>query len=153
MALLKCPRCELNYMKEGERYCSVCRREMKGEEEAAPEVELCSACGERPAAQGEDLCLVCLREIHRLEGTTKAESASADAPLDPLAVSEMDEIEVETDTQDIPSSELGEIDRELSDDDGDEEEPLEEDDMEPASLEQLEEEELDALDEDEDEYS
>ena len=30
MALRKCPRCELNYIKDDEKYCNVCRREMKG---------------------------------------------------------------------------------------------------------------------------
>ena len=29
MALRKCPRCELNYIKDDEKYCNVCRREMK----------------------------------------------------------------------------------------------------------------------------
>lgn len=30
MALRKCPRCELNYIKDDEKYCNVYRREMKG---------------------------------------------------------------------------------------------------------------------------
>ena len=31
MGFIKCPRCELNYIREEEQYCSVCKREMKGE--------------------------------------------------------------------------------------------------------------------------
>ena len=51
MKLVKCPRCELNYITENEKYCKVCLREMKGE---APkdEVELCSVCNEAPALPG-----------------------------------------------------------------------------------------------------
>ena len=29
MALHKCPKCELNYIREGEDFCEVCKREMK----------------------------------------------------------------------------------------------------------------------------
>ena len=32
MKLVKCPRCELNYIQEGEKYCKVCYRELKGEQ-------------------------------------------------------------------------------------------------------------------------
>ena len=31
MKLVKCPRCDLNYIQETEKYCKVCLREMKGE--------------------------------------------------------------------------------------------------------------------------
>ena len=43
MKLVKCPRCELNYITENEKYCKVCLREMKGES-PKDEVELCSVC-------------------------------------------------------------------------------------------------------------
>ena len=51
MKLVKCPRCELNYITENEKYCKVCLREMKGD---APkdEIELCSVCNEAPALPG-----------------------------------------------------------------------------------------------------
>ena len=29
MALRKCPKCELNYIREGEQYCNLCMRAMK----------------------------------------------------------------------------------------------------------------------------
>ena len=51
MGYIKCPRCELNYMPDTERYCSVCKREMRGEDEH-DEIELCSACGENPVVRG-----------------------------------------------------------------------------------------------------
>ena len=47
MNLIKCPRCDLNYIREDEKYCKVCLREMKGEKQLE-EMELCSICNEEP---------------------------------------------------------------------------------------------------------
>ena len=83
MALHKCPKCELHYIREGEEYCEVCRREMKraqargkhpDEEGDDDEVVMCSECGEAPAVRGSDLCAACLREQKRqveLENATE----------------------------------------------------------------------------------
>jgi hypothetical protein len=64
MKLIKCPRCELNYIQEGEKYCKVCYREMKGEQ-AQDEMELCSVCNAAPALPGKDVCLSCLKEMQQ----------------------------------------------------------------------------------------
>lgn len=79
MALRKCPKCELNYIREGEQYCNVCLRAMKSSRQQAAEqpVEeetLCSECGEAPAVRGFDLCEACLREQKR---QAELESAAA----------------------------------------------------------------------------
>lgn len=145
MGLVKCPRCELNYMQEGEKMCAVCRRDLHGEEEA-PDVELCTACGERPAAPGEDLCALCLREMRRTEGfqATVAPEPDAEAAIDPIAPTDIEEMEIELEDDDeIPDGELGEIDKELGADD--------EEEIVPESLEQLKGEELNAPDDDDDE--
>ena len=74
MALHKCPKCELNYIREGEEYCDVCKREMKraqtrgrrvDEETEEDELVMCSECGEAPAVHGSDLCAACLKEQKR----------------------------------------------------------------------------------------
>jgi hypothetical protein len=74
MALHKCPKCELNYIREGEEFCEVCTREMKrvqarirqtDEDGEETEVIMCSECGEQPAARGGELCLSCLKEKKR----------------------------------------------------------------------------------------
>jgi predicted amidophosphoribosyltransferase len=75
MALHKCPRCELNYIREEEQYCDVCRRELKRaqargrqiEDEAGDEDEviICTECGEAPAVRGGELCPACLKEQKR----------------------------------------------------------------------------------------
>ena len=96
MALVKCPRCELNYILDGGSLCTVCRREVKGEHEIIDTPEMCSACGENPAVAGSDLCMFCLKEMNR-----RVPSSSMDDTMVPEAnigidsVSTMDEIELD----------------------------------------------------------
>lgn len=74
MALHKCPKCELNYVRDGEEFCEVCKRELKraqarirhAEDEAEDdEVIMCTECGEAPAVRGGELCAACLKEQKR----------------------------------------------------------------------------------------
>lgn len=74
MALHKCPKCELNYIRDGEDFCDVCKREMKRaqargrhveDESEDDEVIMCTECGEAPAVRGSDLCAACLKEQKR----------------------------------------------------------------------------------------
>ena len=117
MKLVKCPRCELNYITENEKYCKVCLREMKGD---APkdEIELCSVCNEAPALPGRDVCLFCLKEMsggdNRPDDSQESEEHVDSASIVAMdSVSTMDEIIPEID-EDIPSQEYGEIESELS---------------------------------------
>ena len=117
MKLVKCPRCELNYITENEKYCKVCLREMKGD---APkdEIELCSVCNEAPALPGRDVCLFCLKEMsggdNRTDDSQESEEHVDSASIVAMdSVSTMDEILPEID-EDIPSQEYGEIENELS---------------------------------------
>ena len=68
MALRKCPKCELNYLRPGETICHVCASAMKRKKPVSVEEEevvMCSNCGEAPAVKGHDLCEECLREQKR----------------------------------------------------------------------------------------
>ena len=117
MKLSKCPRCDLNYITEAEKYCKVCLREMKGD---APreEIEMCSVCNEAPALPGHDVCVFCLKEMNN-GGVRGDDGQDAEETVDTSAiggmdsVSTMDEIIPEID-EDIPSQEFGEIANELS---------------------------------------
>lgn len=117
MKLVKCPRCELNYITETEKYCKVCLREMKGD---APkeEIELCSVCNETPALPGRDVCVFCLKEMNGNDVRT-GDNQEAEETVDTSMISgtdslsTMDEIIPEID-EDIPSQEYGEIESELS---------------------------------------
>ena len=109
MGFIKCPRCELNYIREEEQYCSVCKREMKGEAHDDP-FELCSICNENPAMPGKDVCLLCYKEMTQQQGlrddAVEEETADVSA-LDMSDVSEMEEIELEELPDDMPA-EIGE---------------------------------------------
>ena len=115
MNLVKCPRCDLNYIREEEKYCKVCLREMKGEKHA-DEMELCSICNEEPALPGKDVCLFCLKEMNKsnnAEATeTETENVDTNTIGDMDAVSGMDEIIPEVEEED--GTEYEEIDQELS---------------------------------------
>ena len=127
MQLIKCPRCDLNYIREDEKYCKVCLREMKGEKHA-DEVELCSICNEEPALPGKDVCLFCLKEMNKSNSAEETEEETETVDTNTIGdmddVSGMDEIipEVEEDNP----SEYNEIDQELSLEDVREDEEREE---------------------------
>ena len=99
MGLIKCPRCELNYMLDTEKFCSVCRREVRGESEQFEILELCPECGENPVAPGQELCAYCLKELTQRASETQSEEGvvtdASDIGID--SVSTMDEIELDID--------------------------------------------------------
>ena len=43
---IRCPRCELNYIKKKDKYCDVCKRELKliQSDDDIADLELCSMC-------------------------------------------------------------------------------------------------------------
>ena len=99
MRLIKCPRCELNYMNDTDKMCSVCRKEVRGESESFEMLEMCSECGENPALPGQELCSACLKE----QSARRASMSSEDG-IEPdtttsidleTSVSGMDEIELD----------------------------------------------------------
>ena len=126
MGFIKCPRCELNYIQEEEQYCSVCKREMKGESHDDP-FELCSVCNENPVMPGKDVCLICYKEMTQQQGLrdeTADEAENPDVSLDMEDVSEMQEIELDGMDGDMPPD-IGEqisLEEEKSKEDMDDEE-------------------------------
>ena len=135
MKLSICPRCELNYITESEKYCKVCLQEMHSRSRN-DEIELCSVCNEEPALPGRDVCLNCLREMGGSLGTTHSTDTDNDGTMDSGTLGGMDS--VVTMDEIIP-----EIEDELSNHD------FAESDDEHISLESIREEE-DEEDDDED---
>ena len=114
MGLRKCPRRELNYIRDDEQLCNVCKRHMKGEAETDDVVTICTECGENPAVRGSELCAMCLREARRQENLEKmADDLTGSSVVDDM--NGIDELEVPID-DDIPEIELEEIDKELGGD-------------------------------------
>ena len=123
MGLIKCPRCELNYMLDTDKLCSVCRREVRGENEADEVVELCSECGENPVVPGQELCAACLKERASANSNTEEPSdevmaSAANIGMDD--VSSMDEIEIDLDDDPNDEDFSEDADDEDLDDDPDE---------------------------------
>ena len=123
MTLTKCPRCELNYITDGEKYCKICRLEMKGEP-VRNEIEMCTMCGEHPAMPGKDVCLFCMKEMSGVDTETDNEGmvapGEANIGIDPIST--MDEIipEAEVDeTAEMSLEALGEEEDEDEDSDED----------------------------------
>ena len=142
MALVKCPRCELNYMQSTDKYCQVCRREIRGEDDHDL-IGICTNCGERVSLPGEELCAICYKEITSTEGFVASsdddEGNVDEAVIELPGASEIEEIEI--DDEAIPAGEFQVIKRELGGDDDSE--------FDTVSLNELKEEE--DKDEDEDE--
>ena len=126
MALVKCPRCELNYMNDTDKMCSVCRREVRGESAQCEMIELCSECGENPVVPGQELCASCLKEQARrgetMDGDDTIEHEPASIEID--SVSDMDEIEL--DIGGDLDDEVFENNPDFADDDDEEDEDEEE---------------------------
>ena len=138
MGLVKCPRCELNYMLDTDTMCSVCKKDVRGEQEEDDMIELCSECGENPAIPGQEVCAYCLKELQRRSSVSMDDgsgsgdvnrdfdSGARDITID--SVSSMDEIEV-----DVPDGEDGEKfdgeDELFADDDDDDDDDEDEDEI------------------------
>ncbi len=139
MRVIKCPRCDINFIREDEKYCSICKRELKGEMPKDDLPDMCIECGEHPAAPGEDLCVFCLNDRKLAEKELGAsEDESAEITEDTVDVSDiaMDEI-TPIQAEDIPDTELEVIHKELGldeedgmgDGDGEEDEDSDESDI------------------------
>ena len=114
MKLVKCPRCDLNYIQENEKLCKVCLRELKGSQ-VEDEMELCSVCNAAPALPGRDVCLSCLKEMNSgtMEDDDDKEPVVDESTIGINSVSTMDEI-IPQIHEDIPENEFGDIQNELS---------------------------------------
>ena len=128
MGQIKCPSCELNYMLDTDKMCSVCKREVRGESEQDEMLELCSECGENPVVPGQELCAYCLKELAQRDSDTQSEETvvtdtSTIGGID--SVSTMDEIELDLD-EDMGGESFAEDDDGFFGDDDDEDD---EDDM------------------------
>lgn len=67
---IKCPRCELNYILEGEDYCNVCKNEMKHHSESDyddelldfDDMDLCPVCGQNYIKEDQSMCDECRKK-------------------------------------------------------------------------------------------
>ena len=105
MGYRKCPKCELNYIKDDQKLCDVCSRKYKPSEEESQEIEMCSECGENPALKGKELCAACYKETLRQEQFGKAHKPPVVTAIG-AEDTDLDGVEVPIDVGEIPEDEL-----------------------------------------------
>ncbi len=99
-----CPRCELNYMQDGETYCDVCKAELK----IGP--QLIFALDEDEVAEGEKLCPICKRtyiaEDEEMCEQCREERKYHDAPSDDIDIEKDEEWRnyLDDDEKDMPTT-------------------------------------------------
>ena len=109
--MIKCPRCELNYIADDEKLCKVCIREIKGGQKQ-DDFEPCSICNAAPALPGKDICLGCYKEMHSHQ-TSERKHVSVDEEIELSSASTMDEI-IPNVKEDIDQEEFDDDDSDLS---------------------------------------
>lgn len=106
MGYRKCPKCELNYIKDEQKLCDICSRKYKdSEEDESQEILMCSECGEHPALRGKDLCAACYKETLRQEQFAKRHKPPVVTAIG-AEDSDLDGVEVPIDVGEIPEDEL-----------------------------------------------
>lgn len=160
MQYIKCPRCELNYILKKDKYCDVCKSEMKAgilkesdldEFEFEEGMELCPICKVNYINQGERMCNTCQEEQLSLNKDDEpdwrgfVDKDDSDEDLDLLPIEEDDEIDEELEgafAKDLDDSDFDEED--LDEDDSDDFE----DDFDHGMSDDFDEEDEDDFDED-----
>ena len=139
MGFKKCPKCELNYIRDDEKLCNVCRRSAK--HEAEPEEELiCIECGEHPALKGRELCAYCYKESLRQEQLNNQRVGHISGiDLDDV---ELKEVDVSPPDEELPVDDIPDEFRDET------EEQKQEEEEEELSIEALSDDEADFEDED-----
>lgn len=113
MSLKKCPKCELNYVRDGQKFCDVCSRKYKSASDGEAEDLMCIECAERPAMKGKDICALCYKESLRQEHLQSQRKAAGSIDVDDV---DLDDVEVPLD-DDVPENEIQEISDAFADDD------------------------------------
>lgn len=160
---IKCPRCELNYILKKDKYCDVCKAEMKAgclEESDIDELdeglELCPICKVNYIQEGETMCASCQEE--QLEGNSAKDDEpdwrgfvdktdeEDDEELDLLPIEEDEEIDEE-----LEGAFAKDLENEFEEEDDEEDTVSEEDDVD-EDFDVVDDEEIDDDEDDEDDF-
>lgn len=78
---IRCPRCELNYIKSNEDLCSVCQAEIslkKDDDFDDIDIDICPVCKINYIKSDEVMCLTCLKERSLEDGVLSDENIDSD---------------------------------------------------------------------------
>lgn len=120
MAYKKCPRCNLNYIKDTDVLCKICAEDvdkaLRGNDDGEDEYDICPECGESIIKAGEEMCYRCMMES--IDKGVKEEGEKKDDEWDVYSADDPDDdIIVDNDEDDL--GELNIIDEDFEDDDMD----------------------------------
>lgn len=157
---IKCPRCELNYILKKDKYCDVCKKEMKAgslediddEYLEDEELELCPICKTNYLSDGESICASCQEEHSSkdvdddVDWRTFVQKQDEDDELDLLPI----ENDIDEELDNTFAKDLEEDEDMKEEDEDDEYVPTEEDmqDLDEAFLDDADLDEIDEEDED-----
>lgn len=160
---IRCPRCELNYILKKDKFCNVCKQEMKalgtlGAEENM-DMELCPICKVNYINPDEGICFSCAKERENEDGEVKFNN---DNDWNGYATHEDEDVNFEDEETGDMASITNLDDGPLGDDDmdlglaDDDEEPVDEDETFDSDFDDTfddldDEEEEDDFDDDDDE--
>ena len=164
---IRCPRCELNYIKKQDKFCNVCKKEMKalgsqGAEENL-DLDLCPICKVNFIGPDEDMCVTCAKEKALEEGLINESNSddwdnvkdedegiySEDEETGDMAsITELDDDPLDDDTIGIGLDDdaLSDLDDDMDEEDDDLDKDIEEDSID----DDLDDDALSDLDDDED---
>ena len=111
---IKCPRCELNYIQKKDKFCEVCKQEMKAGslgmdefDEFEEDAVLCPVCKANYLSEGETICQFCQEEQSAftnkdedIDWKSEVEKSSSDEEedMDLLPIEDNDDINEELQT-------------------------------------------------------
>lgn len=148
---IRCPRCELNYIKKGEKLCSVCKSELDGTSELDElDLEYCPVCKTNYIQPDEIMCATCAKE-RSLDTNFHGDEYENDEWDEYINAKDTDGYEEEDDEEFTQVHDADDDDDLMTSDDlplGLEDDFDEESDEEDDSDEEIEDEELDFEDED-----
>lgn len=124
---IKCPRCELNYIKSDERYCAVCKAEMKMEggrleiSEELEDLELCPVCGQNFISSEQSMCEECVKR-HSVDDDEDEKTTIWSEDIETKLSSPEDEVELVSlseiaESEDVEDDSFEEEDEEIEDSD------------------------------------
>ena len=128
-AYKKCPRCDLNWIKQDEDYCPVCKAElkMKGgihlleDDENTEEERVCPICHINLLEEGEDCCPQCKAERENVaeDSTAETDPDTDESWKDYVDVDDEGEDVKLDESDEISLAELEESEKEYDDDEPD----------------------------------
>ena len=140
---IRCPRCELNYIKKKEKLCSVCQAELAADPNDVDDLELetCPICKTNFIRPDEIMCKQCIKE-RSLEDVIASGDEEWESYLNPdeenvntdeetgdmASITDLDSTDIDDDME-IDDSDLPDMDEDMGfDDDDDDDDDFDDDD-------------------------